>query len=339
MRKLWLHIGAHKTGTTTLQNSLSNANRKGKLGSLTYVHSESPPNSNNAIAIQGDGENMRWKIKPAVLEESIPESGDCIISSERFFWLDSKKTISPLAAVLKDKFDEIKVVAYLRRQDSLALSFRKTAITIPPARRFFGNSISALPVYLPHMDRYFDYFEKLSAWESVFGRENIIVRKYDLNTLIGNDTVADFSHVIGHQIDPIKKRANKSWSRNQLLAGFWLHSKGYPQDNFLNILKNLENNGEKLLPSRADAIHFMDRFKKSNLELAKKYAPNGDPSYFDDDFSKYPEIGNDDISNMSAYLKEIEGIVLGEIETPTRRQHLPVKKGYFRNLMSALTGR
>lgn len=308
MRRLWLHIGSHKTGTTTLQSSLRVAGRKGKLGDWTYVHAEKMPNLNNVVAIRGEGPDMRWQIKSAVLEQHIPPSGDCIISSERLFWLNTRRELMPLATTLRKSFDDIKVIVYLRRQDSFALSFRKTAITIPPARRFFGCSIGALPDYLPHMDRCFDYSTKLAAWESVFGAENIVVRRYEAQDLIGNDTVSDFSHVIGQHVPSIAKRVNKSWSRSQLLAGLWLLSKGYPTDLFLDILKDIEDS-EKLLPSRDEAERFMARFGDSNSALAQKYDPKGPAGYFSDSFSQYPERGNDDISALPVDLAKIEAEV------------------------------
>jgi hypothetical protein len=308
MRRLMLHIGSHKTGTTTLQSSLRSACRKKKLGEWSYSHASDTINMNNVVAIKGDGADMRWRVRVSVLESQLPMTGNCIISGERLFWMDSKKEISSLANTLKAHFDEINVVAYLRRQDSLALSFRKTAVTMRPAGRFFGHSANAFPEYLPHMDRYFDYASKINIWENVFGARNVIVRKYESSSLLGNDTVSDFSNILGHKIKPISKRLNKSWSRGQVLVGMWLLSKGYLLDHFHDIVLSIKDD-EKLLPSRSDAERFMERFKDSNKTLAKKYDPSGPVGYFNDDFSCYPEQGNDDISSLSLDLGAIEAEV------------------------------
>lgn len=168
-----------------------------------------------------------------------------------------------------------------------------------------GSGISALPDYLPHMDGYFDYSKKLRLWESVFGSENVVVRKYESGQLIGNDTVSDFSSVIGYNVPSIPQRVNKSWSRSQMLVGMWLQSKGYPLKLFWEVVKEIRDD-EKLLPSRSDARQFMERFSESNSLLARRYDPDGPTGYFNDDFSQYPDQRNDDISLLSLDLNEIE---------------------------------
>lgn len=300
MRRLWLHIGSHKTGTTTLQSALRRAGRKGFLGAWIYVHADDSVNLNNAVSYKGEGAGMRWKTNTRSLVAHIPPAGDCIISGERFFWLDKKKEIAALHKVLRADFDDIKVVAYLRRQESLALSFRKTAISTLLGRRFFGGGLSALPDYQPHMDRYFDYAAKLSLWEEVFGEDNVIVRRYG-----ERDAVSDFSLVTGVDIPQIPNKVNKSWTRPQLLAALWLQSRGYSYSKFAKSIDQIEGSG-KLLPSKAQAGSFLERFSESNRVLARKYDPNGDPSYFGEDLSMYPDISNDDISDISSILDEAE---------------------------------
>lgn len=300
MRRLWLHIGSHKTGTTTLQSSLRAAQRRGTLGNWTYVHAPKAVNLNKAVAFRGEGAELIWRIKPAVLQGYIPPSGDCIISAERFFWLNRKRDIAKLFLVLSAHFQEIKVVCYLRRQESLALSFRKTAISTVLGRSFFGDGISALPIYRPYMDRYFNYAEKLALWEDVFGADNVFVRRYG-----ERDTVEDFSDVIGHIIPPVAHRVNRSWSRTQLLAGLWLQSRGYAYQDFSQVIEDFKDD-TSLLPSKVQAVEFTSHFMKSNHILARKYDVGGDPSYFGEDYSKYPDISNEGISDLEPILKDIE---------------------------------
>lgn len=303
MRKLWLHIGSHKTGTTTLQRALIAAKRKELLGDWTYVHAQNAPNLNNAVMIRGAGPDMTWHVKTSVLQDRIPQTGNCIISAERFFWLDSEQEIQRLAKLLKARFDQIKVVAYLRRQDSLALSFRKTAITMLPARQFFGDGISALPQYLPHMDSYFDYAKKMSIWENAFGAGNIVVRRYG-----DHDTVEDFSTVIGHDLPTLPRKINKSWSRDQMIAAMWLQTRGYSYRDFSSVIAKITDD-RKLLPSRSAAQGFVGRFAGSNATLVTRYGDQDSVCYFNDDYSQYPEIGNDTISGRAISLKKIEAKV------------------------------
>lgn len=300
MRKLWLHIGSHKTGTTTLQSALRAAGRTHCLGDWNYVHSPKSINMNKSVSFKGEGAELVWGIRPVILKERIPPKGDCIISAERFFWLNRKEDIANLSRVLGSTFDDIRVIVYLRRQESLALSFRKTAISTALGRSFFGDGISALPIHQPYMDSYFDYAEKLKLWESVFGPDRIYVRRYG-----DRDTVTDFSEVIGQHIPQDSSSVNTSWSRAQLLAGLWLQSKGYSYSVFSPIIDDLKDQ-ERLLPSRIQAEQFVSPYRESNRILAQKYDPKGDPSYFGEDFSKYLTQSNEDISDLASTFSEIE---------------------------------
>jgi|APEBP8051073058_1049385.scaffolds.fasta_scaffold00891_4 hypothetical protein len=305
MRTIWIHIGSHKTGTTTLQSALKAAGRKDALQGMSYCHPVGKINSNALIDVTGKGEDMRWTLNPLILKRRIPEEGDCIISAERLFWLDDQAEIARIAKILRRRFDRIMVVAYLRRQDLLAVSFRKTTVATQVGRRFFGDRIGAFPEYQPHMDRYFCYAEKLQLWENVFGAENVIVRKYDKKHLVGGDTVTDFCSLLGIDSKIAVKEQNTKWNRSQLLVGMWLQARNHDCKDVPRIIADIEDD-QQLMPARSEAIAFMQRFAASNALLARKYDPEGLPGYFDDDFSRFPEQGNDDLSTLTISLDDIE---------------------------------
>jgi hypothetical protein len=305
MRTLWLHIGSHKTGTTALQSGLLIAKRKKALGPFSYCHVEEKSHCNAIVDAIGDNKEMRWTFNRDILEQSMPEKGNVIVSAERLFWLDEQAEIEKLAEYARRNFDDVKVVAYLRRQDELAVSFRKTTVITGVGRRFFGDRIGSFPEYHPHMDRYFCYAEKLELWENVFGAENVIVRKYQKSDLSGDDTLSDFFSVIGLECGKFVTEKNTQWNRSQLAVGMWLQHKGYSKAEILCVIKGIEDD-QRMLPARAEAMAFMRRFAASNARLALKYDPTGPSTYFDEDFSKFPEQGNDNLENLTVDLKDIE---------------------------------
>lgn len=307
MRTIWLHIGSHKTGTTTLQSALRAAERQNALKGMSYCHPVGKINSNALVNVLGKGADMRWTLNPLILKKGIPEEGDCIISAERLFWLDDPAEIGRIAKILRRRgFGRIKIVAYLRRQDLLAVSFRKTTVATQVGRRFFGDRIGAFPEYQPHMDRYFCYAEKLQLWEDVFGAENVLVRRYDKKDLVGGDTVTDFFNLAGIDAKITVKEQNTKWNRSQLLVGMWLQARNHDCKDVPRIIADIEDD-QQLMPSRSEAIAFMQRFAASNALLARKYDPTtGLPGYFDDDFSRFPEQGNDSLSTLTISLDDIE---------------------------------
>lgn len=308
-RKLWIHIGSHKTGTTTLQSALEKAQRDGQLGGWRYVHPPRHSSLNMLVRVRGEGARMHARIKLALLDRMLPAEGDCIISTEMLFWVHDAKQIQALADRLRGRFDEIRIVAYLRRQDALALSHRKQVVMGMTAFHFYGAQIQALPEFRPHMRSYFNYAAKLAAWEKAFGRGSVIVRRFQRGDLAGGDTVQDFFGMLGLDQVPQVKPANQAWSRSQLLAGLWLRSSGHPREKFVARLLKIDD-PEPLRPARADAEAFLARFARPNAVLARKYDPNGPAGFFDSDLSAYPDTANDDPARLDLDFEALEREIL-----------------------------
>ncbi|WP_374015684.1 glycosyltransferase family 4 protein [Phaeobacter sp. A36a-5a] len=295
-RKLWLHIGSHKTGSTSLQIALRQGQMQQTLGSWSYLHAKPRVDFNPLIRNHKMGGNMYSELRWPFLERRMAdadqrECGDCIIATEMLFWLMNPNDIRALHRRLREHFDEINVVAYLRRQDTLALSHRKQVILGQTAYQFYGAQLQALPVYRPHMMRYFDYATKLARWEEMFGAGNVTVRRFQRSDLVGGDTVLDFYNLVGLTPPDNPPRDNEAWSRSQILAGLWLRQQGFPKSSFEQILRELPEDGP-LLPSRAEMQGFLARFDDINRRLAQRYDPEGPESFFDLEFDRYPEVAN-----------------------------------------------
>jgi hypothetical protein len=293
MRRIWLHIGSHKTGSTSLQRALAADENAACLQGWTDLGARLAKDT-NLVKTLGAGNKFQTRLQLDVLDGQIPDEGNCILSTEGLFWIDDAGQIAELRAFLSTHFDDIQIVAYLRRQDSLALAHRKQVIHRLPAKRFYGVQVQALPEYRPHMTRYFGYASKLRKWEQVFGAANIHVRRFQPKDLKNGDTVADFFDLAGLGTPAPLPHVNTSLSHSQTLAGLWLASRGHSPRQHMSVLRNLDNDGP-LRPSRADAEAFLGHFAAENAELARKYAPDGPDSYFDMDMSRYGDESTDSL--------------------------------------------
>lgn len=306
MRRLWLHIGSHKTGTSTLQRNLRQAKNRGLLGEYDYIHVKGQFQANPIIEISGHGADMAPKIRSDLLGRLIDAAGDgdAVLSTEMLFWCYDPAQIQSLAAQLYSQFDEIKIVVYLRRQDALALSHRKQVIMGVAALKFYGCQIGALPDYAPHLHRYFDYETKLSLWSDAFGHDALVVRRFEPMSLQGGDTVNDFFGLIGVPFEKHVADVNQALSRSAVLAGLWLRQKGYPRRSFEPLLYAIKD--VPLRPARADAYSFYDHFRSSNMRLAARYDPLGPSAFFNENFETYPEVGNDKLIDLTINLDALE---------------------------------
>lgn len=313
MRRLLLHIGSHKTGTTTLQSALIRAQRQGLCGAWNYLHAAQRVDFNTFVGMQGMGAKMHPVLKWEFFERRMKHAHakgmqDVVISTEMLFWLDEIADIEEIARQFRQHFDQIHVVAYLRRQDQLALSHRKQVVMGRAAYQFYGAQLQALPRFQPHMMRYFDYGAKLAKWQQVFGPDNVTVRRFQRADLVAGDTVADFWSLMGLDQPVQIRRKNEAWSRTQLQAGLWLRQRGYPREAFVPLVRAFEEDAA-LLPARAEAEAFLAHMQEANQRLAQMFDPGGPAQYFDGDMSKYPERSNWDqapVVDLAALEQEVQ---------------------------------
>jgi len=188
-KKLILHIGLYKTGSTSIQNSLyRNKAELFKLG-VNYI---SLPKYIQTINGRQTFFNARKNIMADLLKKS---PGHTHILSNEGLWdrkLLKKKTIEIIQSI--NIYDEIEIVAYVRRQDLFFKSFYKQE-----------NKIGALFVagltpedFLENiiLNDSLDYMKILSEYSSVFGENSVKVRVFELDKLINNDVVDDFLSTI-----------------------------------------------------------------------------------------------------------------------------------------------
>ena len=191
-QKIFVHIGPHKTGTSSLQRFLY-ANHQALLklgvcyptGHLGGRHAQ----HRFAFSVRGKTDPKDGKVPPRDVEfapifDEISASGadTAILSSEAFFATDERE-IRILHQSLRD-FDPV-VVFYARRQDEGYVS------------SFTQRSKSAtnrymLPIHA-HLDdpvrmgRDLAIHEHASTWARVFGKENVVARLYGKGINVPDD--------------------------------------------------------------------------------------------------------------------------------------------------------
>jgi hypothetical protein len=121
-RRLWLHAGLHKTGTTSLQSFL--VQERGALADLGILYVKAGSNQyldgqhNLAWQLTGD---RRFELDTATLPEAIEEiadfDGDAILSSEDFeTLLHRPAALDPLLRHPLLRRHQVSVLVYLRHQ-------------------------------------------------------------------------------------------------------------------------------------------------------------------------------------------------------------------------------
>ncbi|QDL90980.1 hypothetical protein FDP22_03745 [Paroceanicella profunda] len=218
--KLILHIGPHKTGSSSIQACLTAA-RETLLdqGALYFAAPPLPALSLSTYYadaqlrdMPGDrrhfrthAEVMKWTTDAwADLETSVASSPArvCILSSEQFASLPGER-VAEMIGRLRGMFSDIKVVAYARDPVSLYLSGLQQNIQ-------GGWRLKAI-----RTPRTFTYLlpRQVMKYGACVGTEALVVRNFTRSHLVGGDVVTDFLNVVsgfGHDLTVPLRSANEA---------------------------------------------------------------------------------------------------------------------------------
>lgn len=184
--KLILHIGTHKTATTSLQHfCVLNQNTLKSQGFLYPSNKHSAYESNflaSRMANEKYGEVIEYFIN---IKQKNLDGKTIIISAESFYamsgffkllpqkmtidhyWENEEKIIQKLHDILMPIFDDIQLVCYMRPQDEFAGSiYNQMVKSVRGITDSYEEFIlRTLPIY--------DYAQHMDLWKKIFGKDNL----------------------------------------------------------------------------------------------------------------------------------------------------------------------
>lgn len=309
-RTLYLHIGSHKTGTTSIQKFLAGNIALLAERGVHYPVSSNALNLGGVMAdidlIGGEDDNPRAGRKRAqnVVDNILSSDAPVVIgSTESFSYLFDRRHIQIYHDLLAKHFATIKIITYLRRQDQFAISHHQEGANpqIKPAAKLYGHSPTALPQTSDIQRKYLDYGTRIGHWAAVFGDDAMVVRAYDRTLLKDGDSVADFLEIVGlGGIDiPVKHDKNVSMGFVRTKVGHILHDTVRFEALRVRLMKRLPNEG-RLLPRRDAARAFVAPYVLGNRRLNARFKITALPNLFSDDFSMFPDDGDESWNEATA---------------------------------------
>ena len=293
--RLVVHAGQHRTGSTSLQRSLSQGKAILKDHGVAYPTDFAPESGEYITTSINHGEIFcairDKKITATQLRDWLrSESARCptiIISFEEFYTL----TDLSLFAELRNYY-EIEVIIYLRRQDDWLNSWYNVNISWP----FDGSLRNISP--RAFLDRninsdWLKYFDVLERWSSALGEDRVHVRVHEKSQV--TDVVSDFLYVCGLSDVPVPRRirVNESFPVDQLMLLRSLQMMRFSEAERLRIHVALleqmpSRHTTNVYPAKVREM-ILARFTDQNAAVARKYLnrPDGvlfrDLSFPDDD--------------------------------------------------------
>ncbi len=300
-RTLYLHIGMHKTGTTSLQRALAANKAALAAQGFAYVTGFNDNNLHEFVGkreeeVLADSGFHLKKREEFIKVLTAPTETKIIGSSESFSYFFRRVAIQNLEKLLRPHFKDIRIICYLRRQDQLAISHHQEGAKPQdkPAAKIYGHSPTALPQHTEMSPLYLDYATRIGHWAVVFGDAAITLRIFDRSLMKDGDSITDFLEVVGLDRSAFEptENLNVSMGMARTKLGHILNELVDHQQTKVRILANLPDEG-KLLPRREDAVKYVAQFAEGNRALNARFNITSQPTLFSDDFSTYPEAGNE----------------------------------------------
>ncbi len=231
MKRCVVHFGMHKTGSSSIQQSLwrqldnpewkyldldeSMANH-GRAVSTTLLEDPHRHLQRTGISQKRLGKKKNW-FENKLLEQLDSDADNLLISAEVLcssaIGIEQLRTFR---ALINSRIDEISAVGYVRSPKSyMESSFQEKTKRSNPALDFTSNGL------------YPKYRKQLSKFDDVFGIDNVSLWKFDPTKLTNGCVVQDFCARLGIDFPTnLIKRANDGLSREALAFIYTYHKYG-----------------------------------------------------------------------------------------------------------------
>jgi hypothetical protein len=233
MKQLYVHIGTHKTGSTSVQRWMSE--RREFLGANGYglyrgLHNESNHTELFLATMRPDRDSFaKLSLSDVSFDEgymamvadrvqafihSAPQS-ELILTSEGLSLLRHPDEIERLAGVFGGDYDRIKIILFLRNPkdylESYRLQLRKKKGRVPSADYW-----SAL--YVEDDTWLTNYQQLIDVYGEGFGRENVHVIDYDQEMEREGNVIPSFLRAIGLEIEADERDSLSHYKDNATLS-------------------------------------------------------------------------------------------------------------------------
>jgi hypothetical protein len=185
LKRLILHLGTPKTGTTSLQNTLVAEEEKLATLGVRYLKSYRAAINHNRLIMQlsKGGETAETITRKLRRELDQSEEPTILISTEIAYGL--KATTLLLDSIGVKHLGTAEIMIYVRRQDLLLEAMAKQKLKS-------GHYKGSLEKFIAARKRVGKYMSYISDVQQRFPSLVITCRPYDQRELIGGDVIADF---------------------------------------------------------------------------------------------------------------------------------------------------
>ncbi|GAA2016447.1 hypothetical protein [Brevibacterium samyangense] len=199
-KRLFIHLGTGKTGTTAIQRFLTeNDDWLATNHRIQYATTERHNFNHHNLCtnyLRGESDNNSRVIHGLrdLLEEITTSDYETfVISSEYFPGVTPEEIAHVYAQELLDTI-ELNTIVYFRRQDDFAESWHAQIVKAgsPGWKGGIQNTVDRLT-----RDGIFDYYALAEEWARHIGKNHVFVKPYERTQFVNGDIIADFLSILG----------------------------------------------------------------------------------------------------------------------------------------------
>ncbi len=210
-KKLILHIGSNKTGSSSIQQFLARNRKRLARRGISFPTAGATVYGNHSRMAR-DLQRYCSGVSPGaeawdefVIEARTTSSHMVVVSGEAFWTFGPNgEPFQLLTESVRDLFDEVNILCYLRRQDEYLRSCYVQGLRSGRTAENFEDYVESAV----NGDRRwsFDYADRLAHWAEQFGADHLVIRPFEKAQMHGDGLVADFASACGIETGRLKTR-------------------------------------------------------------------------------------------------------------------------------------
>jgi hypothetical protein len=278
MRKLYIHIGVHKTGSTSLQNKLLEnsyalLNSNAFYISTTGIFNKIPAlKSYDENIVDYAKQTLLGRIKQFKYIDTFITSSENLSGDTSTGYKNSDLMANMLFDVASSLGIEVYIIAYIRRQDRFVESYYshivESGCVVPRFEKFVLGIDS----------EWFNWNRVIGSYENMFGKDRVIVRNYDHVTKNGG-VLKDFCKIVNiPEIPNVMLNVSSSPASVELQR---ICNNYFRVNDSQDISRLIRVHNRGLLKNKTlksgtffkcnDRKDFMKKFSENNTTIALKY--------------------------------------------------------------------
>lgn len=272
-KRLLLHIGIGKTGTTSIQDMLLNNQARLAEHGVLYPKTGIVQFGHHGLAILDE---QTFSAKTHALYQGLLKeirNSSChtvLISSENYSFMTAGY-INDLANSLQEF--EVKIVFYVREQIKLFASSYLEWLKVGKEHQ------GSVKKFFELHKNSFDFARRIAPWEDAFGQENIMVRLFE-KRIVGEDVCNDFLAFLGFEfaLKLPKEQANPSLAEECVDLVHYLDGLDLEAEQRRQIITYLLDISQHLKQARGKPLfepeykeYIYEFYQRSNLLFANRY--------------------------------------------------------------------